>query len=160
VNSGKTVEWTVTVRTEVLVMDKDELKNAVHTLHKYFIWASQMRSHFYYDAIPKITENLPKDRFAPEFITAETYMSFWYAELYVVVEGWRELRLSDPTVDELLKSPNVDLLKRYRHGVFHFQKNYFDDRFMAFINKGKDSVSWVSDLHDAISSYFLVRFKK
>jgi hypothetical protein len=50
-------------------------------------------------------------------------MSYWYAALYVVIEGWRDLGLADATIDALLQSPNVDLLKRYRNGVFHFQKD-------------------------------------
>jgi hypothetical protein len=41
------------------------------------------------------------------------FMSYWYGGLYVVVEGWRELRLSDPKIDALLTSQNVNLLKRY-----------------------------------------------
>ena len=50
-------------------------------------------------------------------------MSLWYGGLYVVIEGWKELGLSDPHVDDLLRSSNVELLKRYRHGTFHFQRD-------------------------------------
>ena len=35
------------------------------------------------------------------------YMSYWYATLYVVIEGWKNLKFSDPKIDELLKSPNA-----------------------------------------------------
>ena len=77
----------------------------------------------------------------------------------MVVEGWLALGLSDLFVGGLINSPNVDRLKRYRHGVFHFQKDYFDERFPDFITKGKDSASWVSDLNEAIGAWFLGRFK-
>ena len=61
------------------------------------------------------------------------FMSYWYGSLYVVIEGWRQLGLSDSKIDPLLLSPNVRLLKKYRDGVFHFQRNYYDERFFNFI---------------------------
>lgn len=57
------------------------------------------------------------------------YMSLWYACLYVLIEGWLQLKLSDPEVDALLESPNVDLLERFRNGVFHYQRDYWDERW-------------------------------
>jgi hypothetical protein len=39
------------------------------------------------------------------------FMSYWYGSLYVVVEGWRELNETDPKVDPLISSPDVDRLK-------------------------------------------------
>ena len=47
------------------------------------------------------------------------YLSLWQATLYIVVEGWRKLALSDETIDRLLLSPNVEALKLHRHGTFH-----------------------------------------
>ena len=81
-------------------------------------------------------------------------MSYWYGGLYVVIEGWHELGLSDPTLDELVQSSNVALLKRYRNGVFHFQKQYFDQRFTDFM-ASQDSVPWVRKLNLAFGDYFL-----
>jgi hypothetical protein len=82
------------------------------------------------------------------------FMSYWYGGLYVVIEGWRELGLADPSIDRLLTSPNVELLRRYRNGVFHYQATYFDDRFNGFITS-QDSVPWVRELNLAFGSYFL-----
>jgi Resolvase, N terminal domain len=65
------------------------------------------------------------------------YMSYWYGGLYVVIEGWQELSLSDAVIDATLQSPNVDLLRRYRNGVFHFQRDYNDERFLAFMQRRK-----------------------
>lgn len=31
------------------------------------------------------------------------YMSYWYAGLYVVIEGWQKLKLQDMAIDTLLK---------------------------------------------------------
>jgi hypothetical protein len=58
----------------------------------------------------------------------------WCGMLFAVVEGYRELQLEDPKVDQLLnQAGRVDVLRRCRNGAFHFQKDYFDDRFMAAI---------------------------
>jgi len=86
-------------------------------------------------------------------------MSYWYGGLYVVIEGWIELALQDKAVNTLLNSPNVDLLKRYRHGVFHFQKEYYDKRFTEFITEGQNCVVWVRQLREAFSNYFLEKLQ-
>lgn len=83
------------------------------------------------------------------------YMSYWYASLYVVIEGWKALGLSDNVIDGLLDSPNVKLLKRYRNGVFHFQRKYHDPRFYEFITQGHDEVTWVRSLNEQFGRYFL-----
>jgi len=125
---------------------------AVVALHRYYIWANRMRSHF--DDLLQAKDVEQERREIESFL----YMSYWYAGLYVVIEGWRELGLSEPTIDELLRSPNVELLRRYRHGVFHFQRDYFDDRFLAFMTKGANTVDWVRDLTLNLGRYFLQRF--
>jgi hypothetical protein len=83
------------------------------------------------------------------------FMSYWYAGLYVVIEGWQELGLTDPVVDELLRSPNVALLRRYRNGVCHFQTDYFADRFAGFVDSAHEPVQWVRKLNSEFGRYFL-----
>ena len=88
-------------------------------------------------------------------IETRLYMSYWYGGLYVVIEGWRELELTDETVDRLLESPNVDLLRRFRNGTYHFQKQYFDSRFLDLIVEGENVVQWVRGVREAFSQFFL-----
>jgi len=83
------------------------------------------------------------------------YMSYWYGGLYVVIEGWQRLKLSDDIIDNLLISSNVQLLKRYRNGVFHFQKEYIDKRFEEFMEQGMNAVTWVRSLNEQFGRYFL-----
>jgi hypothetical protein len=83
------------------------------------------------------------------------FMSHWYGALYVVVEGWKRMALKDTVIDELLESPNIKLLKQFRHGAFHFQKEYFDDRFTNFWFNSKKTVPWVRQLNSAFSQFFL-----
>ncbi len=70
-----------------------------------------------------------------------------------MIEGWKQLKLSDSKVDSLLTSPNVRLLKEYRNGVFHFQKNYVDDRFVGFM-RAKNSADWVRNVHSEFGNIF------
>lgn len=130
-------------------------KQDIFTLHRYFIWANRMRTHFD-EAL--IAVGIEAD-FA-EHIETFLYMSLWYSQLYVVVEGWRELALADGRIDDLLKSPNTDLLKRYRNGVCHFQKDYIDARFSSFMMEGKNTAEWVRMLNGEFGRWFLAHGKE
>lgn len=121
-------------------------------LHRYFIWADRMRLHF--DQELKKRVSFPPDKFELE-VEEFMYMSLWYAQLYTVVEGWKEVGLTDSSVDRLLgRDECVELLRRYRNGVDHFQTDYFDSRFTNFVAQS-GSALWVRDLHQALSGYFL-----
>jgi hypothetical protein len=137
-------------------------------LHRYWMHTNRMRRHFEtvlsakrpksLKASGKLTKDEIHDLMMEAFLYVTDdrgmFMSYWYGTPYVVIEGWKQLRLSDTRIDQLLKSPNVRLLKLYRNGVYHFQKNYFDNRFAGFM-KSKDSVTWVSELHEEFGRFFL-----
>lgn len=123
----------------------------IYTLHRYFIWANEMRT--YLDNLLLSKQNMPKER---RNIEANIYMSYWYAGLYVLIEGWRDLGLKDDIIDKLLDNPLVDLLRRFRNGVFHYQRNYFDERFMDLINEQEKCISWIRNLNREFGRYFLI----
>jgi hypothetical protein len=129
----------------------------VFALHRYYIWANKMRIDFDTLLEHQVKGTIDKEEFE---IESFLYMSYWYSALYVVVEGWLDLKLSDTVINGLLQSPNVDLLKRYRNGVFHFQKEYYDNRFIEFMSEGKDSVKWVRNLNQEFGRWFLESFKR
>ncbi len=83
-------------------------------------------------------------------------MSSWFAAEYVVVEGWKHARLHEDTIDELLGrySDLVDLLRRYRNGVFHYQPRLIDKRFTGFLNRDEQAIRWVRYLHDEFLRYY------
>jgi hypothetical protein len=124
----------------------------IFTLHRYFVWASRQR-HYFFDGVPE-TE-FPEDPEASRNWVRTQFVNlcYWMASLYVVVEGWRDLKLSDAEIDTLLESPHVAALRRFRNGVFHFQKNYFDDRFIGLFEEG--GPVWASTLHKAFSRFFI-----
>ena len=139
-------------------MDAKALRSATFTLHRYYMWANRMRVHME-EKLPTYSEQLKRDKndiWTTEGIETFMYMSYWYSGLYVVIEGWRALKLSDPNVDSLLSvTKNVELLKKYRNGVYHYQKNYFDNRFVNLMTKGQNIVEWVRNLNLAFGGYFL-----
>lgn len=118
------------------------------TLHRYYIWANRMRTHF--DEV--LSKGVPVGK---DEIECFLYMSYWYGGLYVVIEGWRELKITDPVIDTLLQSPNVQLLRRYRNGTFHFQRKYLDEKFTDLFAKGSYTVAWVRNLNVEFGRYFL-----
>ena len=87
------------------------------------------------------------------------FMFYWYSGLYVVIEGFRKLRLQDKQIDALLKSPNVEALRLMRNATFHFQKEFFSPKMIHFI-KSPDSVPWVHSLTEAFSEFFLREMPK
>src|SRR5579863_619575 len=124
----------------------------IFTLHRYFIGANRMRTHFDSLLSERTKRPDPENTFD---IESFLYMSYWYGGLFVVIEGWQELRLKDPQVDPLLLSKNVDLLRRYRNGVFHFQRIYFDNRIVEFMRDGENCVGWVRQLNNEFGRFFL-----
>jgi hypothetical protein len=91
----------------------------IFSLHRYFIWSIEMREHFQqmgkqFSPTPSFFDNEDAGR-------AFMYLSYWYAGLFVVCEGWQDLKLADSEIDGLLASSNLELLKRFRNGVYHFQ---------------------------------------
>ena len=58
----------------------------------------------------------------------------------------------------MLASPHLDLLRRFRNGAFHFQRDYFDRRFTDVLSS--DAVQeWALLLHDEFRRFFLDWYK-
>ncbi len=128
------------------------MNEKINSLHRYYIWANKMRTDFY-----NLLSSKPASHsgdFKGWEIESNMYMSLWYGLLYVVIEGWQELKLSDRTIDELLNNKNTELLKKFRNGTFHFQEKYNDDRFQKFYEE-PSTVEWVRNLNREFGRWFL-----
>jgi hypothetical protein len=125
--------------------------------HRYFIWANRLRTEF--DQI-LASGTRPTDLASTWFADGHgMFMSHWYAALYVVVEGWRELGFHDNEIDTLLSSSNVGHLRRYRNGVCHFQPTYLDARFVELMSSS-GSVAWIRQLNSAFGRWFLEEYAR
>jgi hypothetical protein len=123
----------------------------VVVLSRYFLWFVALHEKFN-KTVPEAAEAKFFGDIA--FLINTMYMSNAYATLYVVIEGWHKLDLHDAEVDRLLTNSFVNLLRRFRHGVYHFQPKYFDNRLLDFINNGRSAIEWIRALETAFRNYF------
>ena len=121
------------------------------------MWANRFRTrfddHFQQGAGPKSPGDIT---FLEDWVID---MCSWYGHLHVTIEGWRQLELHDPQIDELLTSPNVEQLRRLRNAVWHYQKDWVDNRILAFMQQ-PDVVIWVRGLNQHLGRFFLTWHQK
>lgn len=125
-------------------------------LHKHWCTADAVKQFISTDLPEKGSEEYPQ-WFKNLGNTASMFhrLSVWYALLYVVVEGFRELDLKHPEVDELLKNEEcVDCLRLFRNATFHYQKDPLTEKTLKFL-EAKDSEKWIRDLNKALNRFFL-----
>ena len=138
-------------------MKKEEYAMALSVLHKYWIWSNLLRIKF--------TEQITKTEGVQNlqiFYLSEVgvYMMYWYSSLYVVIEGYKKFKMKNLDVDKLLNDcDKLELLKRFRNGAFHVQKEYFNEKYLDFII-AKNSAEWVARLSDAMGKYLLYEMTK
>ncbi len=133
---------------------KDDL---IPPLFRYFMAASLMSEEFY----KRLQENETSQADPMLFFITKggIKMCLWYGMLFVAIEGWQEIGLSDPVIDSLLRSPNVALLKRFRNGMFHFQKGWLDLKLTDFCG-APDAVEWVNTLAKELRRYLLAEMAR
>ena len=135
------------------------VSDEVDSLHRYFICANRMR-YYLDETVKEVGLVPPVDLIELHYCGTRlfTHLSCWLGFLYVVIDGWKSLRLSDPRIDELLASPNVAKLKQFRNGVFHFQKDYYDKRLEGFLHSEDNKTVWADLVHREFSRYFLEQY--
>ncbi len=73
------------------------------------------------------------------------------AALYVVVEGFIQLRLTDPKINELRKSPHLRVLKKLRDSVFHYVPRRLSNKLLAFLTQ--DCMKWAAELRKELKRW-------
>ena len=123
------------------------------SLHKHWINA---------DAVKQVVmTKIGADTGLPDELTgfAEMHSSFarltvLYGLIYVVIEGYKELKCTDQKVDSLLeKNDFVDALRLFRNATFHYQKKAIPEKALKFLEL-KESEIWIRELHTAFKLYF------
>lgn len=125
----------------------------INELHERFIWANKMRA-----LMIKVLKRENGIHKVEKFYQIETrmYMNLWYALLYTVIEGWKKLRLKDEELVKMLRSKNVDLLRKYRNYVFHFGDEKIENLDLL---KSKESAFWIQNVHAALGKWFRENIK-
>lgn len=80
----------------------------------------------------------------------------WFASEYVVIDGWTEIKATNEKIDKILteKSSSIQLLRRARNAVYHYQKKPLDKRLIEFVSDFSHD-SWLIDLHEFFLMYLL-----
>lgn len=73
----------------------------------------------------------------------------WLAAEYVVLEGWRELGITDKRVSKLIElyPENCETLRRCRNAVYHFQPEILDRRIINCLKDQNEEAVWSIALH-------------
>ena len=128
---------------------------ALLALEDYFAWSLALRQVARHGARASPGKKRFRSMLGPKARVEVGYIAHWFAALHVVIEGWRELGLSDPTVDKLLRMRGkVDALRRFRNAVYHYQiKGAFDRRFDAIL-QNEARIAWANRLTDELLRVF------
>nr|WP_315429152.1 hypothetical protein [uncultured Albidiferax sp.] len=131
------------------------------SLHKHFLAADAVKQLLF----TKIPDSSSKFNLAPELQEAAQQFSsmlrlqVFYALIYVVVEGYKELACQDAEVDRLLGNAEfVDSLRRFRNANFHFQEDPFSPKLVDFLH-AEGSEDWVRALYFALDNFFTEKLK-
>jgi hypothetical protein len=141
-----------------LVQEKIEqrpISISILSLHTHWITADAVKERIRFD-VKSAEDQIPKELEAlgQQMSKIQTLVVF-YALFYVVIEGYRELKLEDESIKVLLgKNDYEDRLRRFRNAVFHFQKHPFDRRLIEFLD-AEDSENWIRELYVAFKRFFL-----
>ena len=82
-------------------------------------------------------------------------LMYVYSALYVVIEGWQDLGLNDPKIDDLIQSPFVDRLRRFRNATFHYQKDIISLKHLELFGTEEERTEmWLRDLYSELSRFF------
>ena len=136
-----------------------DLDIRIVTLHRHWLTADAVKEAL--KTYGKASEKMEKHgAFSKEFFEFAKMQSLfsvqkvYYALLYVVIEGYTELKLSDKRIDELIADEaKVSLLRRFRNAVFHYQKEPLPEKELDFLNGDYDG-AWIREVNKAFNGFF------
>jgi len=113
---------------------------------RYLCWAEMLYARF-----ARFAKGDPDMKNVKNTWRAFALFSQWLASLYVLVEGWEHLGVTDAGLDKLLSGQAApgyrDLLRRYRNAVFHYKPRLAEVRFAEFVREGPEVALWAMRLH-------------
>jgi len=131
--------------------------SALLALARYWLCADQLRSSFF-EAFRASTPGHLVDAHGDVCLSfylvsgPGIFSALWFGALFVVIEGYRELALSDPHIDRLLQSDHVDALRLYRNATFHFQSSAFHKKMLP-LHETHESEQWIDEIHQRLGAF-------
>lgn len=143
-------------------MDEDILDlPPIFVMYRYFLAADAMRryvhEHLRDKQYRRALKAHPQVGYAVMFHIGPPGigMAYFYSAMYVLIEGWRDLKYHDSNIDALLESPFVDLLRSFRNATFHFQPKFVSEKWKGYLDAGEESSQWFQQPRNAFSEFFL-----
>jgi hypothetical protein len=139
------------------MLDKNLKSHQIFALQRYLCWATSFRVEYALE-LPKykflLDDERDSDAALIEFFVSPAGRSlmFWCSMLWVVYEGWKDCKLSDPSIEALEDKVKLGLLREFRNATFHYQKEYFTHRHFNLIAH-PDVEKWIVSLHESLSRH-------
>ncbi|MBN2249413.1 MAG: hypothetical protein JW682_03625 [Campylobacterales bacterium] len=124
------------------------------SLHKHWINADAIKQ-VVMTKIGGDTSSLP-DEIAQlaEIHSSFARLSVLYSLIYVIIEGYKELKYTNEQIDILLAQDDfVDALRLFRNAIFHYQKKPISEKALKFLEL-EESETWIRELHIAFKLFF------
>lgn len=134
-----------------------ELRLEIITLYRYFAIAAHMRDLFRRAVSAETLKSLSDSTQLILFFWSAPgiYFLYSYAGIYLVIEGWRDLKLADAKIDLLLASPFVEKLRRFRNATFHYQRDPLSLKHLEFFGtEDEKTEQWLDELYREFERFF------
>jgi hypothetical protein len=80
------------------------------------------------------------------------FTHYWLASLFVVADGWKQLKISDPEIDAMITTHWKSLFD-FCKAIFHFQRQDTKHRQMF----EADKFNWAEKLHSSLRTFLRLR---
>lgn len=127
------------------------------TLYRYFAMATHMRELYQKTVTPEMLRSITDSQsFLAYFWSAPgVSLCYAYSGVFIVIEGWRDLKFKDLKIDTLLASPYVDRLRRFRNATFHYQPEILRMKHVEFFGTEEEQTEvWFNELYGELERYF------
>jgi hypothetical protein len=139
-------------------MENIEKKIKIATLYRYYLYAVVMRDNLKNENLEDFIKKLKDDISSVILIFSSPvgiYMTYFYSAIYLVIEGWRDLKLSDDKINRLIDSPYTDKLRLFRNATFHYQKEPISPKLLQFLGTEEEATEiWINELYIEFGKYF------
>ena len=140
-------------------MEDQKKKIKIATLYRYYVYAAVIRENVKDKDVNDLIKSLANHKSSVVLFFTHPIgvnLTIFYSYIYLLIEGWRDLKLSDPTIDKLISSPNTNRLRLFRNATFHYQKEPLSPKHLQFFGpKNDDTEVWIHNLYKEFGNYFV-----
>ena len=117
---------------------------------RYLYWSELNRQRF-----DQLTEKSDNSSSSDKWKWC-AFMSQFYSSLWVVIEGWKTLKLKDHDIEYLIAGcpQYCRLLKKFRDSVYHCSTTLLDSRSLEFIGQDAPAGLWAMAIHEEFQRFY------